>query len=900
MKAAFLSVAVLAAGLAIRADEVAGNGGTVSLAPGYRIHTFTESGTFEVTSGGVVDILLVGGGGGGGSSSGGGGGGGAVVYLQNVEVAAGPYTITVGSGGVGGTGAGGGTSPGTSGGKTEIPELSLEALGGGGGGGLTSASGKSGANGGGGSGYYAASATPTTGGAATWEFGFAGGGGTNTNYTYRYGAGGGGAGEAGHDAQYDAPGTSGCGGNGLACSITGREVFYGGGGGGGSADYKTASSKVRAGGLGGGGQGGCFSANGEDGDPNTGGGGGGGGSWGDTKGNGGAGGSGLVVIRYAHAVAPTFETAEGGTVSIVGDDQVHVFHSNGTFVVTGESSVDVLVVGGGGGGGTGPSGGGGGGAGGFVYRQNVPLLPGAYAITVGAGGKGAVTTGAAWNYSAGTTGEVSTAFGFVALGGGRGGTNGNGGSGACGGGGAGHNNQTPAAPYLGGSGVDGQGCAGGSSTNDNYTTAFGGGGGGAGEPGCNGFLPYALQTLHENGRGGDGLPCSITGREVYYCGGGGGGVSYTLIQDTVPGGQIGTTCGGRGGGGRGSARTVSSAAGCYPGTDGQPFTGGGGGGGGAGSPYCANGGNGGSGIVIVRCRARTKSWKDEIADVTGGVVRHRSPGHWTVHTFSGDGMFTLVEPTRVDLLVVGGGGGGGRGRGGGGGAGQVLVFSNLVLNAGTYPVTVGAGGAGDSDGKPSRFGLYEALGGGGGGYTNIGGRRGASGGGGGGSNLGMSGKSYWGGDAWDGCGHPGGVSTNNTASSVSNYAMGGGGGGAGERGHDGSYACADDSLAGCGGNGVPCDFSGVMTYYGGGGGAGQGNVCSARAGGLGGGGAGGKYLWSDQTHPSAGSPGQPLTGGGGGGGGANGDYSGAGGQGGSGVVIVRYHHPAKGLMMIVR
>jgi len=38
---------------------------------GYRIHTFTNSDTFTVTSGGNVDVLLVAGGGGGGGGAGG-------------------------------------------------------------------------------------------------------------------------------------------------------------------------------------------------------------------------------------------------------------------------------------------------------------------------------------------------------------------------------------------------------------------------------------------------------------------------------------------------------------------------------------------------------------------------------------------------------------------------------------------------------------------------------------------------------------------------------------------------------------------------------------------------------------------------------------------------------------
>ena len=50
---------------------VAATGGTVTTDGDYKIHTFTTSGTFTVTSGGDVSALVVGGGGGGGRISGG-------------------------------------------------------------------------------------------------------------------------------------------------------------------------------------------------------------------------------------------------------------------------------------------------------------------------------------------------------------------------------------------------------------------------------------------------------------------------------------------------------------------------------------------------------------------------------------------------------------------------------------------------------------------------------------------------------------------------------------------------------------------------------------------------------------------------------------------------------------
>lgn len=69
---------------------------------GYKLHTFTSSGTFEVTgAAGEVEILLVGGGGAGGQHFGGGGGAGAVMVSNAFELPVGTYTVTVGAGGTG-------------------------------------------------------------------------------------------------------------------------------------------------------------------------------------------------------------------------------------------------------------------------------------------------------------------------------------------------------------------------------------------------------------------------------------------------------------------------------------------------------------------------------------------------------------------------------------------------------------------------------------------------------------------------------------------------------------------------------------------------------------------------------------------------------------------------------
>ena len=86
-----------------------GNSNDGGISGGYKYHTFTNSGTFTVTSGTTdAEILVVGGGGGGGahnssgSDGGGGGGAGGVVLAPSVPLVPGTYNITVGGGGNGG------------------------------------------------------------------------------------------------------------------------------------------------------------------------------------------------------------------------------------------------------------------------------------------------------------------------------------------------------------------------------------------------------------------------------------------------------------------------------------------------------------------------------------------------------------------------------------------------------------------------------------------------------------------------------------------------------------------------------------------------------------------------------------------------------------------------------
>jgi prepilin-type N-terminal cleavage/methylation domain-containing protein len=206
-------------------------------------------------------------------------------------------------------------------------------------------------------------------------------------------------------------------------------------------------------------------------------------------------------------------------------------------------------------------------------------------------------------------------------------------------------------------------------------------------------------------------------------------------------------------------------------------------------------------------------------------------------------------PMEVEYLVVGGGGGGGNSQGsafwgsGGGGAGGMLIGST-PLTLQNYTITVGNGGASNSNGGNSSFGtIATAIGGGAGG--NAGGGSGGNGGSGGGKG-----------------GYSGAVGTGindqgNNGGSGPGLDFGGGGGGAG--------AAGNNTLNG--GNGLQSNITGSNLYYAGGGGGYTGG-----SGGLGGGG------------------GQNVTGtngfGGGGGGGAGPSVLGR--AGGSGIVIIRY------------
>ena len=243
----------------------------------------------------------------------------------------------------------------------------------------------------------------------------------------------------------------------------------------------------------------------------------------------------------------------------------------------------------------------------------------------------------------------------------------------------------------------------------------------------------------------------------------------------------------------------------------------------------------------------------------------------------------------IEFLIVAGGGGGGASdlgsfRGGGGGAGGVITTTAFVL-AGSYTITIGAGGTGslaynaqpsDANGVTTTvsgpgFTTQTAIGGGGGGQAVIDTSQnlGASGGsGGGGGNSATDSGTFAGGSGTIGQGFAGGAGQH----VAGNWATGGGGGGATTVGV--SPAVQSDLPNG----GAGLDWLSLGIYYGGGGG-GAGTNPVIGIGGAGGGGNGNPF--------GAGVNGTANSGGGGGGGGT-------GGNGGSGVVILRYSGSQRG------
>ena len=301
--------------------------------------------------------------------------------------------------------------------------------------------------------------------------------------------------------------------------------------------------------------------------------------------------------------------------------------------------------------------------------------------------------------------------------------------------------------------------------------------------------------------------------------------------------------------------------------------------------------------------------EDSYIDATGGT--ETTSGNYKIHTFNSssnfvvNGVSNISGNSEVSYLVVAGGAGGASGYGGGGGgaggfregraANDSYTVSPLNAPAGitvtaqTYPITVGAGGAGGTNpgssllssapGSQSIFSTITSAGGGGAGYTNCCSAGPQAGGSGGGATANASSPA--------GAGNTPPVSPpqgNNggTVSSTGNH-VGGGGGGAGAVGGTGSNS--GPGKAGDGGAGVTTHITGSPVVRAGGGGGGREQPCAPLQG------DGGSGIGGDAgVGPNSGGAGTANTGSGGGTSGGPSTPFGSGGAGGSGVVIIRYKY----------
>lgn len=262
--------------------------------------------------------------------------------------------------------------------------------------------------------------------------------------------------------------------------------------------------------------------------------------------------------------------------------------------------------------------------------------------------------------------------------------------------------------------------------------------------------------------------------------------------------------------------------------------------------------------------------------IEGGVCTF--VGENRVCTFLTSAQMIVTGEGLIDYLIVGGGGGNNNVPSyGGGGAGGMVVRNNVIVTAGTYNVTVGAGVRGHGEnssilnviGDTQLNDLSIATGGGSpfptpefpdGGPQPAPHRNGGSG---------CGGVPPFPGEGTVGQGNDGG----NGARSGEGASFGGGGGAGGIGGNSSSppRRSPGTRAGGTGGVGLENNFrDGTNVFYAGGGtgnASSEGQFYASDPPAQGGGGAGG----------GAGGAGQPNTGGGG-----------AGGTGGSGIVVVRY------------
>lgn len=123
-----------------------------------------------------------------------------------------------------------------------------------------------------------------------------------------------------------------------------------------------------------------------------------------------------------------------------------------------------------------------------------------------------------------------------------------------------------------------------------------------------------------------------------------------------------------------------------------------------------------SNTVTINDTSQTPSY---ITTASGGdLSAEATPDGNRYHVFYNPGSFTVPSPGYIDVLLVGGGASGLGGHGHGGAGGQVILQTQVLLSAGTYPVSIGAGapppgpgGAGQAGGNTTGF-SYTGYGGG--------------------------------------------------------------------------------------------------------------------------------------------------------------------------------------------
>ena len=240
---------------------------------------------------------------------------------------------------------------------------------------------------------------------------------------------------------------------------------------------------------------------------------------------------------------------------------------------------------------------------------------------------------------------------------------------------------------------------------------------------------------------------------------------------------------------------------------------------------------------------------------TSGSFTSGSINYGYLKFSTGSFNLDIVGGANVDILLVAGGGGGYTGSvqgGQGGGGGGVDVVSARLLR-GSYNVTVGAGGNGNENGKPTALSAYNLL------YYVSGGRA-----------DGTSGFPQF--------NAPGANALCSGGNDV--------GGGGGSAAATGSSAFCPPSGAPNGANGaegLTYNFDGTPSVYGSGGGGG-GATQAFSQGGIGGTNAGNGANYNTFSTDA-------INGFGGGGGGDRDGNPNQGGRGGNGVLIIRYIIP---------